>query len=343
MEIGGTAGVHIFDEHNELGVEDGPDAPSEQNSVLLGVRIGGFFNEILGAEAEVGILPTRARELDYRVTNLTFRAQAVAQLRASHPETIVVPFLLLGAGAFSVVAADNEQFMTPATRIGPDTDFAFHAGAGVKLRLGEQLGLRIDARYVLVPSSDNPRLTPHDRSLTQDFELLGTVYLELGRGRTQRIVDAPRPPEDDLDHDAVRGALDHCPGQPEDRDGFEDHDGCPDDDNDGDGIDDAADLCPMIAEDRDGFEDDDGCPDNDNDGDGLLDGVDRCPLEPEDLDGFDGHDGCPDPDNDGDGVLDADDPCPDDPEPRRGPRTGACPEKPPVTSEPEVDGAVDAP
>src|SRR5262245_26254379 len=42
-------------------------------------------------------------------------------------------------------------------------------------------------------------------------------------------------------------------------------------DADGDGIDDARDRCPGEAEDKDRFEDDDGCPDLDNDHDRILD------------------------------------------------------------------------
>lgn len=82
-------------------------------------------------------------------------------------------------------------------------------------------------------------------------------------------------------------------------------------DRDNDGILDHADLCPDDPEDFDGFEDHDGCPDLDNDGDGISDLMDRCPNEPEDLDGYEDHDGCPDPDNDGDGIADDDDLCPD--------------------------------
>ena len=38
-------------------------------------------------------------------------------------------------------------------------------------------------------------------------------------------------------------------------------------DTDGDGIPDEIDRCPLDAEDKDGFQDEDGCPDADNDGD----------------------------------------------------------------------------
>jgi outer membrane protein OmpA-like peptidoglycan-associated protein len=44
-------------------------------------------------------------------------------------------------------------------------------------------------------------------------------------------------------------------------------------------VDDATDRCPTSAEDRDGYQDDDGCPDLDNDLDGIADAQDRCPLE----------------------------------------------------------------
>jgi OOP family OmpA-OmpF porin len=75
-------------------------------------------------------------------------------------------------------------------------------------------------------------------------------------------------------------------------------------DNDGDGIPDALDKCPNDPEDKDGFQDEDGCPDPDNDHDGIPDNLDKCPNEPEDFDGFQDQDGCPDPDNDGDGIPD---------------------------------------
>lgn len=50
-------------------------------------------------------------------------------------------------------------------------------------------------------------------------------------------------------------------------------------DRDGDGVLDANDKCPDLPEDKDGFEDSDGCPESDNDGDGVIDAQDRCPSE----------------------------------------------------------------
>jgi len=148
----------------------------------------------------------------------------------------------------------------------------------------------------------------------------------------------------DRDGDGIRDNIDQCPDQPEDRDGFQDEDGCPDLDNDNDGIPDSKDNCPNVkgtwerqgcpadgdsdgdgvpdsqdkcpndAEDIDGFEDDDGCPDFDNDKDGIPDHLDQCPNEPEDKDGFEDNDGCPDLDNDNDRIPDKLDKCPTEPE-----------------------------
>ncbi len=65
-------------------------------------------------------------------------------------------------------------------------------------------------------------------------------------------------------------------------------------DKDGDGIPDHSDQCPNHPEDRDGWQDGDGCPDPDNDGDGILDVRDKCPNQPENINGYQDKDGCPD-------------------------------------------------
>ena len=136
------------------------------------------------------------------------------------------------------------------------------------------------------------------------------------------------PDDADPDNDGIKGSQDKCPNEPEDKDGFQDDDGCPETDNDNDGIADAKDKCPLVAEDKDGFQDDDGCPEDDNDNDGIADVKDKCPNEPEDKDGFQDDDGCPEKDNDNDGIEDANDKCPNDAETYNGVEDGdGCPEK----------------
>ena len=65
-------------------------------------------------------------------------------------------------------------------------------------------------------------------------------------------------------------------------------------DRDADGIADTSDLCADVPEDRDAFQDADGCPDLDNDMDGIADMNDQCPNQPETKNGRQDADGCPD-------------------------------------------------
>jgi large repetitive protein len=100
--------------------------------------------------------------------------------------------------------------------------------------------------------------------------------------------------DEDRDGDGILDKDDECPDEPEDKDGFEDEDGCPEPDNDKDGIADKKDKCPNDPEDKDRWEDEDGCPEPDNDKDKILDPKDECPNDPEVMNGFEDEDGCPD-------------------------------------------------
>jgi hypothetical protein len=227
------------------------------------------------------------------------------------------------AGRFTCVAEVHGALMLPASSEAKDrgqetaTSPVF-AGLSSRMAVGGDTSVMLGV----------------ETSLTQ---ALGGTPLRVAGG----VQWAPR--EHDMDHDGIPDELDQCPELAEDRDGFEDGDGCPDWDNDDDGVPDTQDKCPGEKEDQDGFEDYDGCPDFDNDhdgisdeadacpnqpgerradpkttgcpdrdGDGIADKVDKCPDQPEDKDGFEDADGCPDPDNDGDGFPDAEDACPNE-------------------------------
>jgi OOP family OmpA-OmpF porin len=280
VEVGGTAGIHVFSDDNELGVADIPMAPSERNSALFGLRLGVYFGDMLGVEGELGVVPSESRTLVFDIWNVTYRAHLVAQFRANNPATKLVPFVLVGGGAMQVVDSKNTD------TIDEDTDTTLYLGVGAKYRVDNGWGLRADARLMFVPSSE-------DDGFTQDFELLLSIYKEWGRKTVEKVI-APPPPDNDPDKDGILGELDNCPNDPEDKDSFQDEDGCPDPDNDGDGIADAADKCPNEPEDKDSFQDEDGCPDPDNDGDGVPDAQDKCPTDPETKNGFQDEDGCPD-------------------------------------------------
>jgi outer membrane protein OmpA-like peptidoglycan-associated protein len=164
------------------------------------------------------------------------------------------------------------------------------AAIGYGFAVGKRTALAPLVRYIQV-FQPNDKLSPADARL-------GLVGLRLSLFDTKR---EPRPAEPaatgelrDRDADGIPDESDGCPDLAEDKDGFQDHDGCPEPDNDRDGIADADDRCPNIAEDKDGFEDEDGCLDEDNDHDGVLDTDDSCPSEPETVNGVRDDDGCPD-------------------------------------------------
>jgi outer membrane protein OmpA-like peptidoglycan-associated protein len=238
--------------------------------------------------------------------------------------------------------------------------WSFGARAGLRLRqeilfedtrIGNELGFATGAALALGPrtslmaelAGSTPLASPFGNLRQSPVEALAGLRRRIGKtwftlaggpGLTDgygspvfRVVAgvtwANRPPDADLD--GIPDDDDRCPRVPEDKDGFEDADGCPDPDNDADGIPDPVDRCPNVAEDKDGFEDADGCPDPDNDKDGILDGNDKCPDKPETVNGFEDADGCPDEapkavpaDSDKDGILDDDDECPEEPEDKDG-------------------------
>ncbi len=163
----------------------------------------------------------------------------------------------------------------------------FEAGIGYGFYAGERGAIGPVLRYVQV-------LQPDDALNASDARL-AFVGVRLSMFDARELAPSRRAvAASDRDHDDVLDASDACIDIPEDRDEFEDADGCPEPDNDKDGIGDPADGCPNMAEDFDNYLDDDGCPEDDNDGDGVLDSADMCPLEPETLNGEADQDGCPD-------------------------------------------------
>jgi outer membrane protein OmpA-like peptidoglycan-associated protein len=128
---------------------------------------------------------------------------------------------------------------------------------------------------------------------TFDFVPKNGVEVAAGLGFNWGMTLPPKfvvVPEYDRDHDGIPDSVDKCPDIPEDKDGFQDEDGCPDYDNDNDGIPDTLDQCPNLL----GTRENDGCPVFDQDKDGIPDSLDKCPRAPENYNGYMDEDGCPD-------------------------------------------------
>lgn len=155
-----------------------------------------------------------------------------------------------GSGAF---AKDSSGGFLPAGCLfiaTPSRNFAFEIGAGAKIPLTYRLALRLDARYM--PMSGRPADPAHG---TAAAGIVSNFTANLGLSWT-----FGGEPED-TDRDRIADDMDRCPNEAEDKDGYQDEDGCPDPDNDKDGVMDKADKCPNQGETRNGFQDDDGCPD----------------------------------------------------------------------------------
>ncbi len=143
--------------------------------------------------------------------------------------------------------------------------------------------------------------------------------------------DVPGPKENfgcpvvvDTDGDGIFDDLDRCKTEREDKDGYQDDDGCPEADNDNDGITDKLDGCPNVP----GPVENKGCPVLDRDKDGVLDWEDACPDEPGLTDPDPAKNGCPDRDRDKDGIENEQDACPDEPGvPDPNPKKNGCPRK----------------
>jgi len=191
------------------------------------------------------------------------------------PGVPVSPYLTLGAGVVNGDMGGDTQSM-----------FAWNAGAGVRIRVSDQMAVRLDGRdlsYKLAPSTN-----PDDESTRHSVEVFGGLSFGFGGGPS------------DEDQDGVSNKMDKCPGTPPGA--RVDANGCPLD-GDGDGVFDGIDKCDGTP--PGAIVDATGCP-KDSDGDGVFDGIDKCENTPAGarVDAT----GC-ESDSDGDSVPDGIDQC----------------------------------
>ncbi len=261
----------------EVGETFGGDAmPNIAPAINLGY--GSKWFRIAG---DVGYLIRQPNNLgDLRIGHeLTY---ALATEFAFKPR---VAYATIDAYGKWAIENDTQDFFSSQTQVPAEVDLGLKFFAG-------PVGFFIGGGTGLFPDYGTP-----------DFR----VFAGLGYYRHPEEEVLEEEPEEEIvddepsdrDGDGIFDVDDECPDAPEDRDGFEDDDGCPDVDNDGDGILDIDDGCPDEAEDRDRWEDADGCPDVDNDNDKILDVDDACPNDPENYNDNEDEDGCPD----GDKVL----------------------------------------
>jgi OOP family OmpA-OmpF porin len=179
--------------------------------------------------------------------------------------------------------------------MGSDTDFAVHAGLGVKYPFDDVISARLDLRDTMSQEDQHS-----NGDIAHHPEVLLGLTMTLDRSKP---APSAAPPPPDGDADGIADAQDSCPAV-----AGAAPNGCPPD-SDGDKVIDSEDKCPLAA----GLAPD-GCPPPpDRDGDKTVDADDDCPDVPGDF-----KRGCPNPDPDSDGVTAEQDKCPSEAETANG-------------------------
>jgi OOP family OmpA-OmpF porin len=257
---------------------------------LGGGRLGFAVSEILVLEA------------GYEYSSNEFRGGPPGKVDASllygdlainfHTARKLTPYFVLGGGDLMLDA-----------RKGPDPEdrFAFMWGGGIKYYMTEMLGLRLEARQVIISDS------PLNLAITAGVQLrFGGSWPAEVKKEAPRKVEEAAPVSMDSDGDTVVDDTDQCPNTPARV--KVDEKGCPVD-SDGDTVPDGIDECPNTPK---GVKVNTfGCP-LDSDGDTVPDGIDQCPGTPPGIkvDERGCYEAAASPDSDGDTVPDNIDKCP---------------------------------
>ena len=254
FELGGFLGPRLYSGTSALGFIDGaPAHPMLQNTVELGARASHqFLVPWLYPEFELGLAPTHTNAVGGASEVGVFWLEPRVQLRFElmHDKRLL-PFIVVGGGSPIALSSARKTFNSGVIGDG-------YFGGGVRFDTSRGFRLRFDARLAVLPGVD---LMTLDNKLAFEGDISFGVELAVGAKRASHGgVEAPSATSD-RDGDGISDAADKCPDRAEDKDGFQDADGCPDIDNDGDGVLDIADKCPTEQETYNGYQDDDGCPD----------------------------------------------------------------------------------
>jgi len=250
-QLGAFLGPRFFSQESRLGyIEGAPAHPMLENGVVFGARVAREFGvPFLLPEFELGFCATRTTTPLNAVPANIYWIDPRAQLRLQWLKgQRFQPFAIVGGGAPIAISSARRTLNSGIIGEG-------FVGGGVRLDTGKGFTVRLDARISIIPGENPP-------AVTAEAEIGIGIEIQIGRNATKTETRPARvEPERDRDGDGIPDRIDHCPDRAEDRDKFEDDDGCPDIDNDGDQVLDIADNCPADRETQNGFEDDDGCPD----------------------------------------------------------------------------------
>ncbi|HEU5260684.1 MAG TPA: thrombospondin type 3 repeat-containing protein [Gemmatimonadales bacterium] len=244
-----------------------------------GARLGYFFGDVVGLEADVLFQPA-----------YTFSAGGTPATMQPLIGSGSVVVNLLHGGRLMLYVLGGYSLLDFGTRAPFDfSDHGVHGGAGARAFLSSRIALRIEGRGIYAPDTKSAF---GSSTVTHVAATAGLSVFHLGG-----------PPKDS-DKDGITDKKDACPNTP--LGANVDPRGCPLD-SDGDRVFDGLDKCPETP--RGAQVDAGGCP-TDADADGVPDGIDECPDTPAGVQ-VDAR-GCSS-DSDADGVPDGPDQCPNTP------------------------------
>ena len=124
-----------------------PDASG--STFLGGAHVLTRFTGVLGVELFAGYRNDKYVEgsASLRVQQFPVQLSALAYLS---PNLRVQPYLLGGVGYYRISATKEDPNAVPAEDHSIENKFAFHAGAGVDIRVARALSLRVEGRYVFL-------------------------------------------------------------------------------------------------------------------------------------------------------------------------------------------------
>ena len=286
LAFGGFVGIDFYSDDNELGNSQFADQVPG-SGIVFGAR--GSYEFLtkpfysLHGELEFKLAIAGTEDGGTRSSTTTPILGWRSHARMDYlPEAFLTPFAVLGLGGETLLSGSSEMDT-------PDTDPLIYAGVGAKVNLLDDLSVRADFRAGLMASRSE-----NSTSLLEFF--VGAEYRLGKRKKAAKPYVEDKPILDDsviVEGDKATGG-----GETKGKNTTAGQAGLQTDkvDTDGDGIFSNVDQCPDQPEDKDAFEDEDGCPDPDNDKDGILDAADKCPLEAENINQVEDEDGCPDKD-----------------------------------------------
>ncbi len=197
----GLIGYRWLHERSELGrFLDDPLETRLLASYLFGMRLTSVVTQRVGAEVELTVMPSESYDERASVVLVSTRAQIVANLSTGR----IRPFVVAGGG-LSYVSTSNPIWIIT------DVDLEVHAGAGCRMDLGRDWGLRFDLRFVAGPDQR--------KGYAGAPEAMFAVY---GRFPWPTAAEAAAASAD-RDSDGVVDGVDKCPDQA----GAVTREGCP--------------------------------------------------------------------------------------------------------------------